>query len=214
MKRFAIGVLVFLLTVGLVFPGAAAAGPPGDSDGHPHGGPPGLSSDGPPGQEDKELPPGLEDKGTPPGLEDKGGLPPGLQGREILPPGIRMRFRDALEDREVKEEEIDHIVVSGEESIVVPQEDEDKTITEYSAVAKDKDGEELGEVDAVWSLLDQDGDLTGVKLKEDGTLEVSSDAQEGTEVTVKASYTTEDGEEFTGTLEVELYEPLVESIQF
>lgn len=230
MKRNMMMILAILLALLLCFGGLAVAGPPDHAGGPGRSvGPPGHSGSStndegetntteegenlPPGLQGKDTPPGLQDKGIPPGLQDKGGLPPGLQGRDTLPPGIQMRFAEALEEMETDPE----LVVRGEEYIVIPQENGDGEVDEevevnetyeYEAIFIDElDGEE--KVEADWSITNDDVD-EGVTF-EDGTLEVTPQAKEGS-ITINADYTRED-ESFSNSLEVTLYSPEASSVE-
>ncbi|GEM_PF-3215507 len=259
MKRFAVGVLVFLLTVGLVFPGAAVAGPPdhaggpqdhargagppGDSDGHPHGGPPGLSSDAPPVLQDNKED---DDNGakngdgdeetdaegrTPPGLVDKGGLPPGLQGRSVdeLPPGIRYNpnFQEAINKMREKEETEEPVVagisILGETKVAVPGEND--VTYEYEAKTVDEDNEIIERVAAEWEWKIEEDEIengTGVEGVEvetdDGMLKllVGSDAEPGTIIEITATADVEVDEEtkvFDDSIKVELYSAEVDQVK-
>ncbi|KUO50292.1 MAG: hypothetical protein APF76_11315 [Desulfitibacter sp. BRH_c19] len=217
MKRNVLIILALLLTFLLSLGGLAVAAPP------EHAGGPNASIDSLDYEDDlffddderntkekseqekkqeKETPQGLQGKGTPPGLQNKGGLPPGMQGRDVLPPGIQMRFAEVLQEKPVEP----GLVISGDRFIVIP---DDETLTsDYNAVFVDENGEKTS-VTVDWSI-ENDDEIAGISF-EDGTLEVSLDAESGT-ITISALYTTGD-EEFSKTLKVELYKQEISEIK-
>lgn len=213
MKKFALGLLVLMLSFGLVMTASAEAfAPPG------HGGtPPGQEMNGENPEDEENLPPGLRGKEAPPGLQKKDGLPPGMEKKEVLPPGIQMRFWHTLQERERKaQEEMDSLEIQGENSVALPADDE--TVEEqYKAVALCEEGEEVQEVDADWSLENGDNEIEGVSITEDGLLEVTDEAAAGN-ITIFAEFIIENDNDNNGErtlsaeLEVDLYEAEIDSI--
>ena len=156
------------------------------------------------------LPPGLQGKGIPPGLQDKGGLPPGLHGRDVLPPGIQMRFVDAVQEDE--EERAFGLHVEGSEYIIIPGDGEEPAEETYTAVFVDEEGAE-NTVEASWEV--ENGLDEGISINEEGVLEVESGVDPAT-ITVKATYTRgedEEAEDFTASLDVDLYYQEIASVE-
>lgn len=207
-KKFAVVAVMSLCAFGFAT-SQAIAGPP-DHAGGPSRGQVKANET----EDVKWVPPGLQkkeksSKGIPPGLQKKGGLPPGLQGRDNLPPGIQKRFGDVLEREDEEKEVISHVVVKGDEFIVIPNEDE--VIVKYEAFLLDEEGTKV-EITPEWSLEEE---KEGVYLDEEGTLEITNSAEEGTFKLVATYSREEDREtkEYKGTLEVELYHQEISYIE-